>query len=105
MYKREKCFIETKKQHVSFVGWHFSLTPQGKDLWATYCMNHLCSGKHKFSCIHSHNSLESGAQFTYLENLAQGHCLSHSRRKPYADELFIYNRDLKASPLPQPAKR
>lgn len=29
MYKRDKCFIETKKQHVSFVVWHFLLTPQG----------------------------------------------------------------------------
>lgn len=59
MYKRDKCFTETKKQHVSFVVWHFLPAPKGEDLWATDDMNQSCSEKCKFTwTCYGNNFLE-----------------------------------------------
>lgn len=78
MYKRDKCFIETKRQHVSFVVWHFLLALLGGDLWSTDYMNQSCSEKYKSIWTHYEKDfLElERLEVWHSENLVFGHAPS-----------------------------
>lgn len=101
MYKREKCFIKTKKQHVSFVvGTFLSLQREriyGLQIaWTSFALENT---KPVVSIVIM-TTWTQGAGIAYLENLAPRYHISWSRRKPHADELIIYSRDLKTQSSP-----
>lgn len=101
MYKREKCFIKTKKQHVSFVvGTFLSLQREriyGLQIaWTSFVLENT---KPVVSIVIM-TAWTQGAGITYLENVAPRFRISWSRRKPHADEFIIFGRDLKTQCSP-----
>lgn len=105
MYKREKCFIKTKKQHVSFVvGTFLSLQREriyGLQIaWTSFALENT---KPVVSIVIM-TTWTQGAGIAYLENLAQGTTFPEAEGSHMQMNWSFIAEISKPSPLPQLAK-